>query len=263
MQKIYHSEFYKNPIEVDNINWEIIVTITTELWEKVIYSWYDIKNKETLSEYINKSLLWSFINNIPKKVLILWFWGWTYIKFLEDHIQNIEIIWVDIDEIMLKISKEIMWIKTEKLFIEDAEDFLNKLILENNINFDSILIDCYWWDSRIPDKLTTKEFFYKCSNILSEKWTISINMANFEQEEYIYKKMHKNIISQLNNNQYSVLLANKDDYSNIVGIYNLKQKYSAKDYYRNYIKEVKKWNIKNNFKILENIFLDEKDLFEN
>jgi len=263
MQKIYHSEFYKNPIEVDNINWEIIVTITTELWEKVIYSWYDIKNKETLSEYINKSLLWSFINNIPKKILILWFWGWTYIKFLEDHIQNIEIIWVDIDEVMLKISKEIMWIKTEKLFIEDAEDFLNKLILENNINFDSILIDCYWWDSRIPDKLTTKEFFYKCSNILSEKWTISINMANFEQEEYIYKKMHKNIISQLNNKQYSVLLANKDDYSNIVWIYNLTKKHSSKDFYRKYIKEVKKWNIKNNFKILENIFLDEKDLFEN
>jgi len=263
MQKIYHSEFYKNPIEVDNINWEIIVTITTKLWEKVIYSWYDLKNKETHSEYINKSLLWSFINNIPKKVLILWFWWGSFIKFLEDHIENIEIIWVDIDETMLKISKEIMWVKTEKLFIEDAELFIEKLFLENNINFDSILIDCYWWNSKIPEHLLLEPFFYKCSQILLDNWIISINMANFEQEEYIYKKMHKNIISQLKNKYYSLLLANKNDYSNVVWIYNLKQKYSSKDFYRNYIKEVKKWNIENNFKILENIFLDEKNLLEN
>jgi len=263
MQKKFNSDFYIHPIEVDNIEWEIVVTITTDFWEKVIYSWYDIKNNETYSEYINKSLLWNFINNIPKKILILWFWGWTYIKFLEDHIQNIEIIWVDIDEAMLKISKEIMLIKTNNLFISDAGLFIEKLISENNINFDSILIDCYWWNSKIPNNLITKEFFYKCSNILSEKWTISINMANFEQEEYTYKKMHKNIVSQLNNKQYSLLLANKNDYSNVVWIYNLNKKYTSRDFYRNYIKEVNKWNIKNNFKILENIFLDEKDLLEN
>ena len=263
MQKIYHSKFYENPIEVENIDWEIIMTITTELWEKVIYSWYDIKNQETHSEYINKSLLGSFINNIPEKVLILWLWWWSFAKFLEDHIEIIEIYWVDIDDTMLKISKEIMWVKTDNLFISDAEEFIEKLILEDNINFDSILIDCYWWDSKIPENLITKEFFYKCSNLLSENWNISINMANFEQEEYTYKKMHKNILSQLNNKQYSVLLANKNDYSNIVWIYNLKKKYTAKDFNQNYIKQVNNWNIKNNFKILENIFLDEKDLLEN
>ena len=263
MLKKFNSKFYQNPIEVDDIEWEIIVTITTEIWEKVIYSWYDTINKETNSEYINKSLLWSFINKIPKKVLILWFWGWTYIKFLEDHIENIEIFWVDIDEEMLKISKEIMWVKTNNLFIEDALEFVEKLFLENNNNFNSILIDCYWWDSRIPQNLITKEFFYKCSQILSENWNISINMANFEQEESLYKKMHKNIISQLNKKDYSVLLANKNDYSNIVWIYNLDKKYSSKNFTQNFIKQVNRWNIKNNFKILENVFSDEKDLLEN
>ena len=121
MQKFYKSDFYKEPIEVNNINWEIIVEITTQIGEKVIYSWYDIIEKYSLSEYINKSLLWSFINNIPKKVLVLWFWWGSYIKFLEDHIEWVEIYWVDIDEQMLKISKEIIWVKTNNLFIEDAE----------------------------------------------------------------------------------------------------------------------------------------------
>jgi len=41
-------------------------------------------------------------------------------------------------------------------------------------------------------------------------------MANFEQEEYSYKKMHKNILSQLKNKNYSVFLSNKDNYSNLV-----------------------------------------------
>jgi hypothetical protein len=41
-------------------------------------------------------------------------------------------------------------------------------------------------------------------------------MANFEQEEYTYKKMHRNILSQLNNKQYSVFLSNKNDSSNLV-----------------------------------------------
>ena len=259
--KKYNSKFYTNPIEVDNIDWEIIITITTEIWEKIIYSWYDIKNQETHSEYINKSLLWSFINWIPKKVLILWFWWWTYVKFLEDHIKNIEIIWVDIDEAMLKISKEIMWVKTYNLFIDDAELFINKLIEENNNNFDSILIDCYWWNSKIPEHLLLEPFFYKCSQLLSEKWIITINMANFEQEEYQYKKMHKNVISQLNKKEFNILINNKNDYWNIVWIYNLDKKYTAKNYYQNFIQEVNKKNIKNNFKIQENIFLDEKNLF--
>lgn len=263
MQKFYKSDFYKEPIEVNNINWEIIVEITTQIGEKVIYSWYDIIEKYSLSEYINKSLLWSFINNIPKKVLVLWFWWGSYIKFLEDHIEWVEIYWVDIDEQMLKISKEIIWVKTNNLFIEDAELFLNKLILKNNINFDSILIDCYWWNSKIPEHLLLQPFFYKCSQILSEKWTISINMANFEQEEYSYKKMHKNILSQLKNKNYSVFLSNKDNYSNLVWIYNLDKKYTAKNFNQNYIRQVNKWDIKNNYKILENTFLDEKYLLEN
>jgi hypothetical protein len=75
--------------------------------------------------------------------------------------------------------------------------------------------------------------------------------------------MHRNILSQLNNKQYSVFLSNKNDSSNLVWIYNLDRKYTAKDFNQNFIKQVNKWNIKNNYKILENTFLDEKDLLEN
>ncbi|MDQ7023090.1 MAG: methyltransferase domain-containing protein [Candidatus Gracilibacteria bacterium] len=211
MQKFYTSKFYKNPIEVNNIKGEIIVTITTELGEKIIYSWYDVIEKQSLSEYINKSLLGSFINKIPKKVLVLGLGGGSFVKFLEEHIEGVEIYGVDIDESMIKISKEIMKVKTNNLFLSDAEEFVNKLISENNINFDSILIDCYGGNSKIPEHLLLQPFFYKCSQVLSEKGIISINMANFEQEEYTYKKMHKNIISQLNNKNYNLLLSNRNE----------------------------------------------------
>ena len=103
--KKYNSKFYNYPIEVDDIWWEIIVTITTENKQKVIYSWYDIVEKTSYSPYINKCLLWSFIKHIPKNVLILWLWAWSFSKFLEDHIKNISITWVEIDETMLEIAK--------------------------------------------------------------------------------------------------------------------------------------------------------------
>jgi len=126
--KKYKSDFYEKDIEIENIDWEILVIITTDNWEKYIYSWYDIIEQESNSAYINKMLLWSFIKKIPEKVLILWSWWGALIKFLEDHIENIEIYGVDLDETMIKISKEIMWVKTKKLFSDYANKFLDELI---------------------------------------------------------------------------------------------------------------------------------------
>ena len=87
--KKYNSKFYSYPIEVDDIWWEIIVSIRTNTKKQIIYSWYDIIEKTSHSPYINKCLLWSFIKHIPKNVLILWLWAWSFVKFLEDHIENI------------------------------------------------------------------------------------------------------------------------------------------------------------------------------
>lgn len=99
-----------------------------------------------------------FLHSIPKKVLVLWVWaGWS-IKFLLDHIKNIEITWVEIDEAMVLILKEIMEIPQENIIIKDA--FLALDELKENY-FDSILIDCYWVDSKIPEKLISFEFFEK------------------------------------------------------------------------------------------------------
>ena len=106
MTNYYNSKFYSKPIEVENIDWEILVIINDSKNREVIYSWYDIKEKNTESTYINKCLLWWFIKQIPEKVLIIWFWWWAFAKYLEDHIQNINITWIDIDKTMVDIAKK-------------------------------------------------------------------------------------------------------------------------------------------------------------
>jgi len=70
MSNFYKSEFYSKPIEVDNISWEIVVTITDNAGRETIYSWYDIEEKTSESIYINKCLLWGFIRGLPKNILI-------------------------------------------------------------------------------------------------------------------------------------------------------------------------------------------------
>ena len=43
MTNYYNSKFYSKPIEVENIDWEILVIINDSKNREVIYSWYDIK----------------------------------------------------------------------------------------------------------------------------------------------------------------------------------------------------------------------------
>jgi hypothetical protein len=57
MTKYYKSIFYSKPIEVEDIDGEILVIIKDNLDRESIYSWYDIKEKNTESIYINKCLL--------------------------------------------------------------------------------------------------------------------------------------------------------------------------------------------------------------
>ena len=255
--KKYNSNYYKSPIKVENIWWEIIVSITTNDNKEVIYSWYDKINKCSYSPYINKSLLWIFLHSIPKKVLVLWVWaGWS-IKFLQDHIKNIEITWVEIDEAMVLISKEIMEIPQENIIIKDA--FLALDDFKKNY-FDSILIDCYWVDSKIPEKLMSFEFFEKCKKVLTKNWIITVNMANFELERNNYETMHQNL-KQNFWEFFSLFLSWKNDISNVVWVYNLDKNYKASDFTKNFLKHVKNNEILNDFEILKNTFVDEKKIY--
>jgi hypothetical protein len=54
MIKHYQSEFYSEPIEVENIDGDITVSILDRLERESIYTWYNIKDKSTHSDYINK-----------------------------------------------------------------------------------------------------------------------------------------------------------------------------------------------------------------
>jgi spermidine synthase len=258
MTKYYNSKYYSKPIQVENIDWEILVIITDNQDRETIYSWYDIVEKNTESIYINKCLLWGFIKKIPENVLIIWAWWWAFIKYLEDHIKNINITWIDIDDTMIKIAKEELKIKTNNIIIWDAKEKIIDLI-NKNIKYDLILIDIYWSNWEVPKYFQEKLFFENIKKILNINWTISINFSNYDLEKEKYNKIHKNIINTFWK-YYSHLLSWKNDYSNVVWIYNLNKFYTAKEYNDNYLNLVKKWELnydKNLIKdtIINNIWL--------
>ncbi len=260
MIKLYNSTYYNFPIEVEYIESEILVSIKTPLMQKVIYSWYDIKNKTSYSPYINKSLLGSFIKKIPKNVLILGLWAWSYVKFLEDHINDVKITAIEIDKAMIDISINELKIKTPHILCWDAFLVLDELI-KNDEKFDAILIDCYWIDSKIPENLMSYEFFNKCKLVLENSWVITVNMANFELEKVQYTQMHqnmKNVFWEF----YDFILSWKNDVSNVIWVYNLDKNYTAKEYTTTFINNVESWFIKNNTEILKDTFVW-KNIFNN
>lgn len=257
MSKYYNSKFYSKPIEVTNIFWEIIMIITDNKDREIIYTWYDIEEKNTESNYINKCLLGWFIKKIPKNILIIWFGWWAFAKYLEDHIENINIDWIDIDETMFEIAKNELKVKTNNFYIMDAIDALDKII-EQEKKYDLVLIDVYGWDWEIPEYFKEKVFFEKVKNVLLNDWVISINLADYdlknEKKVDKYNKIHTHLTNSFWE-YYSHILAWIDDRWNISGIYNLDKKYKSIDFDNNYIEKVKWWEIEYDEKITKNTVL--------
>lgn len=253
MIKYYNSKYYKKPIRIENIDWEILIIITDNLDIETIYSWYNIIEKNTESIYINKCLLGGFVKTIPENVLIIWAWWWAFIKFLEDHIKKINITWIDIDETMIEIAKKELKIKTNNFYISDWLPAINTII-EKNKKFDLILIDVYWSDWKIPEYFHYKIFLNKIKKILLKDWIISINFSNYDLEKEKYKKIHLNLINVFWK-FYSHILAWENTKWNVVWIYNLDKFYTAKEYDVNYLKHFRKWNINYNSNIIKNTTL--------
>ena len=255
IKKLYPSSLFNKPIEVSDIDWEIIVTITNRDELESVYSWYDLVEKESYSVYINKCILWGLIKWIPKKILVIWFgWG-SFIKFLEDHFENIEITGIDIEPAMLNICKDILWIKTDNLIVWDANWVLDELIKNNN-KYDLILFDVYWNDSQIPENLTKLSFFEKTKKVLNSDWVFSINMSDFEWKKEVYENIHKSLKS-LFWEDFSLFTTWKNDFSNCMWVYNLEQKYTAKDFDKNYRVLFRKGVAEFSSEIIKNTFVDE------
>lgn len=258
MNKYYKSKFYSKPIEVVNILWEIIVIITDNIGREIIYTWYDIIEKNTESIYINKCLLWGFIKKIPENVLIIWFWWWAFAKYLEDHIKNINITWIDIDGSMFEIAKNELKVKTNDFYVLDAFEAIKKINQENK-SYDLVLIDIYNSDWEIPEYLTEKIFFEEIKKILQKESVISINFADYdlnnEEKSKKYNKIHLNLIETFWK-YYSHLLASENNRWNVMWIYNLNKFYNTLEYDSNYLKKVNDWEIIFDEKIIRNTIVE-------
>lgn len=265
MSKYYNSKFYSKPIEVINDDWNIMVITTDNLGREAIYSWYNILEKYSESFYINKCLLWGYMQNNIKKVLVIWAWWGAFIKHLEDHVKDILITWIDIDETMLEIAKNELLIETKDIIIWDVVNCLDQLI-KSWSSYDLILFDVYWWTWEIPKNLISENIFNKIKLLLNKTWIFSINYSNFNiwsnnkydisRVEY-YQEIHKNIKNTFWK-EFILFLLWEGDWWNISGIYNLDKKYSRDEILSNYFKKVNNNEIIFDPMTIKWIYIDEK-----
>ena len=255
MANYYKSDYYKYPIVVENIEWEVIVTITDTNWRKVIYSWYDLMAKNSESFYITKCLLGWFLKEIPKNVLIIWFWAWAFWKYLEDHIKDVKITWIDIDKTMFKIAKNELNIKTNDFLVMEWNIAIKKLINESKI-YDLILIDVYWSDWKIPKSFQDKKIYDNIKKKLNKDWILSINYSNYHTvNKEKYDNIHE-ILKKTFWKNFIHLLSWKTDKWNIVWIYNLDKKYNSEEITLRYLGKVKNWKILYDPNMIKNIIID-------
>jgi len=257
MTNYYKSIFYNHPIEVVNIEWEVIVTITDKSSRKIIYSWYDLIEKNTQSNYITKCILWGFIKKIPKEILIVWFWWWAFCKYIEDHVKWQNITWVDIDSTMFEIAKKELNIKTDNLISMEWEKAISEL-KNNGKKFDLVLIDVYWSEWLIPDEFLKKEVYTNLKEIINKDWVLSINYADYVWINiWKYNKIH-HYLKDIFWENFIHLSSIKNKKWNISWIYNLDKKYSLEEINIKYLEKVKSWKILYDANMIKNTIINKE-----
>jgi len=256
MIKKYNSKYFNFPIEVENENWEIIVKIFTKNNEEIIYSYYDLEEKTSYSPYIKNAILASFIWELPKNILILGFWAWSYAKYFKDYLwEEINITWVEIDSAMIEIAKNEFKLQNINYFNLDYFEAIDILTKKKKNKFDSIFIDLYDQNSKIPESLKNTDTLKKISLLLTDNWKFIINYSDFEENKDFYLDLEKNILKALKNKEKIYLLAWKDDYSNVVWVYNLKEKINWENLILDYLTNVQNWLINYDWNLISKIFV--------
>lgn len=268
MLKEYTSEFYNEPIIVENIDWDVTVSILDNLERESIYSWYDLKNKNTPSDYINKWILGWLMQESVNKILILWAWGWAYIKYIEDHFIYADITSVDIDPAMIEIAKKELEVECENIFTDDVLQFTDKLTQKWE-KFDLILFDIYGSTGEIPKHIVCDKLFNNLSRLLYPSGIFSINYANFflkshdlidQERKKKYISIHRELVN-IYWEHFITFLSPESEGWNVSVSYNLDKTYTLEDIKKEYFRKVEFEDIEADNNLIENIKLDEKKIF--
>jgi hypothetical protein len=90
---------------------------------------------------------------------------------------------------------------------------------------------------------------------LLNNWKLIFNFANYLENENFYKKIDKLLVDNLKNKEKIEILNWKNDFWNVIGIYNLKNKINSEDLILEYLSKVQEWIINYDSNIISNIFL--------
>jgi len=255
MIKKYNSHFFDSPIIVENIDWEIIVKIITKDKKEVIYSLYDLVDKTSYSPYIKNAILASFIWEIPKNILVIWFWAGSYAKYFKDYLwEKINITWIEIDEAMIEIAKNKLKLKNINYFNLDYIKSLEILNNKKNKKFDIIFFDIYDENSKIPKNFNNLKTIKLIKNILDKNWKFIVNFANTKENKSFYEEIQEKILEIFPKNKIEIL-NDKNDNWNIIWVYNLEKKLNSESLILEYLQKVQDWKINYDSNLIKNIFL--------
>ncbi len=254
--KKYRSNYYKFPIIVEDVWWEKIVSIKTINNKKIIYSMYDLEEKTSYSTYIKNAILASFIWNIPKNILIIWFGAGSYAKYFIDYLWNkVKITRIEIDNWMLEIAKNDFWLKNNINYFNLDYILALNILEKQNKKFDIVFFDVYDNNWKIPNSFDNIEIIIKIKNILWNSWIFLVNFADYKENIQFYQNIERKILQVFSSKNIKIL-NNKNDYSNIIWVYNLKKKINSQDLILNYLQKVKSGLINYDSNLIKKVFID-------
>jgi len=74
------------------------------------------------------------------------------------------------------------------------------------------------------------------------------------ENKNFYKEIDKKILKVFNKNKIDIL-NNKNDFWNIISVYNLEKKINSEELILEYLKKVKKWLINYDANLIKNVYL--------
>lgn len=159
-----------NLVKTNSFGREVLILMSGNLPMSGMF----LNNNELLFDYTKYYRLISHINKSPNNVLMIGGGGYSYPKDFLRTYPDSQMDVVELDPKYTEIAYEHFSLpKSERLniFHEDARIFVNS----SSKKYDAIMIDAFASSTAVPFQLTTKEFFNKLDNILTDSGIIIMN----------------------------------------------------------------------------------------
>ena len=149
-------------------------------------------------------------NSDVKDILILGLGGGSFAKLCNDHLPQAKMVGVEIDEKIIKLSKEYLGLEAVnnlQIICQDAIPYITKHDLKKK--YDLIFADLYFGE-KIAQELESKEFLLRIKKLLKKNGIIIFNRFNwgkYKRKNEEFTKLLRSIFKDIKT---------KKSYSNLI-----------------------------------------------